>query len=226
MLFFNSVMARSIQSVPIPLGYLFGICLLRFQNCGDCPRWGQLKRTNAPRWDFWESANDQPVKQENNKHSRTNVFYRICNSSNRFLAANTGTFSCTVYALLVISCLQNNICTSWSGTKCYFKVRKTKLFLTMPHPPADLLWQMPHHEEGEDKCWGGDGRLELIKPLLLFVTNIASMYTLLDPDFPVRENQTMISNIKRWNSHTWMICAALALMICAFCVPPCIVLCS
>ena len=42
-----------------------------------------------------------------------------------------------------------------------FKVRKTELFLTMPHPRADL-WQMPHRGEVEvNKCptnaRGGDG---------------------------------------------------------------------
>ena len=30
-----------------------------------------------------------------------------------------------------------------------FKIEKIKLPLTMPHPRADLLWQMPH--PGEDK---------------------------------------------------------------------------
>ena len=32
-----------------------------------------------------------------------------------------------------------------------FKVRKTELFLTMPHTLAYLLWQMPHRVEGEVK---------------------------------------------------------------------------
>ena len=30
-----------------------------------------------------------------------------------------------------------------------FKVRKTELSSPMPHPRADLLWQMPHRGEGE-----------------------------------------------------------------------------
>ena len=40
-----------------------------------------------------------------------------------------------------------------------FKVRKAELFLTMPHPRADLLWQMPHLGKGEVKnARGKDGR--------------------------------------------------------------------
>ena len=35
---------------------------------------GQLTRTNAPRWGFWKSANDQPVEQENSNRSQINVF--------------------------------------------------------------------------------------------------------------------------------------------------------
>ena len=173
MLYFNSVMARSIRSVPIPLGYLFGICLLRFQNCGDCPRLGQLKRTNAPRWDFWKSANDQLVEQENNKRSRINVFYRICNSSNCSLTANTGTFSCTMHALLVISCLQNNICTCWSGTKCFFKVRKTELFLTMPHPQLTFFGKCPTVGKGKTNAkwemgaWNWSSHNYYLPPILL-----------------------------------------------------------
>ena len=32
-----------------------------------------------------------------------------------------------------------------------FKVQKTELLLTMPHPRVDLVWQMPHRGEGEVK---------------------------------------------------------------------------
>ena len=39
----------------------------------------------------------------------------------------------------------------WNKKTVTFKVQKTELFFTMSHPRADLLWQMPHHGEGEVK---------------------------------------------------------------------------
>ena len=59
--------------------------------------------------------------------------------------------------------INNNACTS-------FKIENIKLPLTIPHPRADLLPQMPH--PGEDKVVkcptntrGGCTRLELTEPL-------------------------------------------------------------
>ena len=41
-----------------------------------------------------------------------------------------------------------------------FKVGKTELFLTMPIPRAEFLWQMPHRGEGQvtNAQGEGDGR--------------------------------------------------------------------
>ena len=41
------------------------------------------------------------------------------------------------------------------GVELYatFKVRKTELFFAIPHPRADILWQMPQRGEREvTKC--------------------------------------------------------------------------
>ena len=95
-------------------------------------------------------------------------FYRICNSSNPFLTAKTATFSYTMHILLfVISHIPTwkQLCKYLHvGVEPYatFKGQKTKLFWTMHHPWADLLWQMLHREEGEMKKYltnalGGDG---------------------------------------------------------------------
>ena len=95
-------------------------------------------------------------------------FYRICKSSNRFLTAKNATFSRTVHVFLsVISRSQVETIVqifAHVGVEPYatFKVRKTELFLTMPHPRTDLLWQMPHRRKEEVEKYlanaRGDGR--------------------------------------------------------------------
>ena len=42
-----------------------------------------------------------------------------------------------------------------------FKVRKTELFLTMPHSRADLFWQMPHRGKAEVKTCPTNARGEM-----------------------------------------------------------------
>ena len=84
-------------------------------------------------------------------------FYRICNRSNCFLTAETANFSRTVHILLyVISSSQVETIVQifvHVEVELYatLKVRKTELFLTMLHPRADPLWEMPHRWEGEVK---------------------------------------------------------------------------
>ena len=58
--------------------------------------------------------------------------------------------------LFVISCLKMATVVqifAHVGVEPYdtFKFGKTELFLTMSHPWADLLWQMPHPGEGKVK---------------------------------------------------------------------------
>ena len=112
-------------------------------------------------------------------------FYRICNSSNRFLTAKTETFSCIVYVLhfVVPPSQVETIVQIFGhiGVEPYatLKVRKTVFFfLTMAHPWVDLHSEMPHHGEGEViKCATnarvGRVRLELIKLLVKMTINNA-----------------------------------------------------
>ena len=83
-------------------------------------------------------------------------FYRICNSSNRFLIAKTATFSRTVdVPLSVISRSQVETIVqifAHVGVEPFatFKVRKDRVIDNAP-TPGWLPLQMPHREEGEAK---------------------------------------------------------------------------
>ena len=84
-------------------------------------------------------------------------FYRICNSTNRFLRAKTATFSRTVqvkylhmlewnYMLLLKSYIPSCFCNA---------------------QPPDLFWQMPHRGEGESKKMsGGMGELGIDRAIM------------------------------------------------------------
>ena len=69
-------------------------------------------------------------------------FYRICNRSNRVLIAKTGALPRTVHVLLSVICHSQveTIVQMFAdvGVEPYatFVVRKTKLFLRMPHSPG------------------------------------------------------------------------------------------
>ena len=122
--------------------------------------WASLSVKMPRGWASEKGANDQPVEQENNNRSQINVFfYRICYSSNIFLTAKNATFSRTVHVLL--SVISRSQVETISGVKPYatFKGRRTELFLTMPHPRADLLGKCRRGEGEVKKCptnaWGG-----------------------------------------------------------------------
>ena len=68
------------------------------------------------------------------------------------------------------------------GTKARtFKVRKTELFLTMPHPWADDLRQMPHREvkkcptnaRGDERAWNCSNHN---------VTSVKGLYTVISDE--------------------------------------------
>ena len=129
-------MARSIPSMITPTPTPTGICravVFWFQSRGKCPTVGPANAYKGPRWAYWKSA-----------------------TSNSFWTAKTATLPRTVhvrYSFCNLSFASGNncanICTFWSGAKSHMLVfERPSCFFTMPHPRADLLWQMPHRGEG------------------------------------------------------------------------------
>ena len=100
------IMARSIPSAITPPPPPPAICrtfAFWFQNCGKCPTVGSAYAYKCLTVGLWMSANDQPAEHWRKQQSLTNkcIFYRICNSSNRFLTAQLiATLSHTVFFFL------------------------------------------------------------------------------------------------------------------------------
>ena len=155
-------MARSISRLPPPPP---GICLLILKFWQITPRWG-----------FWKSANDQSAEQENNR-PQINIFYRNCNSSNRFLTAKTATFSRTVNVLLsVISRSQVETIVqifAHVGVEPYasFEARKDRVvFDNAPPPDWPYMANTPpwgrRNKKLANKCPRGRwAALDLLEPL-------------------------------------------------------------
>ena len=162
------LMARSITrlSTPLPHGHLSRIYLL-ISKLWPMPHSGASLRVQMPhggaslRVQMPHGGASERLKMTNLQNKKTIFaykliyFYRICTSSNHSLTAKTATFSHTMHIVLsVISRSQvETILKIFAhvGVEPFatFKVSKTELFLTMPHPKADLLWRMSHCGKGE-----------------------------------------------------------------------------
>ena len=155
-------MARPIPSAPIPPP---GICLLTSKlwqmSHGGASLRVQMLHGGASEWvqmaSWWKNKTIIAHK----------LTYFYSNSSNHFLTAKIATFSRTVHVLLLV--IPRSVAHVRVEPYATLKVWKTEFSLTMPHPRADLLWQMPHRGEGEvKKCQRGGGggwiRFEFIEP--------------------------------------------------------------